>query len=65
MTNSEYKNFISSVFGFSPRKIVLLEASTNRFGKVDYIMFDVCGVEYQAHLCSVNNRYQISIYHQF
>ena len=47
MNKNEMKKTINQEFGFAINKITLLEASTNRFGSLDYIMFEVCGIEYQ------------------
>lgn len=47
MNKKEMKDLISKEFGFSTSKINLLEASKNSFGKYDYIMFEVCDIEYQ------------------
>lgn len=45
MTRAEIKKYIADEFGFSTRKIVLLEADQNR--PWDYAMFEVCDLQYQ------------------
>ena len=47
MNKSEMKKIINEEFGFATSKIVLLEASKDSNGKYDYIMFEVCNIEYQ------------------
>lgn len=46
MNKSEMKKIINKEFGFAINKIVLLEAGKNANGRYDYIMFEVCHIEY-------------------
>ena len=48
MTKNEVKRLIASTYGFAAGKINLLEASFDENGIPDYVMFEVCGVEYQC-----------------
>lgn len=47
MNKNEMKKIINQEFGFATNKIILLEASTRHPAVYEYIMFEVCGVEYQ------------------
>lgn len=48
MEKSKIKQTINRHFGFQQSKIDLLECSTTLSGKsIDYVMLQVCGVEYQ------------------
>lgn len=49
MNKTEMKKLINQEFGFATNKIVLLEGSKNSFGEYDYIMFEVCHIEYQMN----------------
>lgn len=49
MTNTEIKREIARRFGFNMRKIVLLEAFVDDY-LFDYVMFEVCGIQYQINL---------------
>ena len=62
MNKQQMKKVINEEFGFSTTKITLLEGSTNSFGKYDYIMFEVCGIEYQMNLDYITNEYKLHIY---
>lgn len=48
MTKTEVKRLLASTYGFAASKITLLEASFDENGIPDYVMFEVCGVEYQC-----------------
>lgn len=61
-SKQEMKQVINKEFGFAMNKIVLLEASKNSFGKFDYIMFEVCGIDYQMNYSYIEGRYKLSIY---
>ena len=62
MNKQEMKSIINQEFGFATNKITLLEASKNSFGKYDYIMFEVCGIEYQMNFNYIDRRYTLHIY---
>lgn len=62
MNKQEMKKVINEEFGFSTSKIDLLEGSKNSFGKYDYIMFSVCGIEYQMDYSYIEGRYKLRIY---
>lgn len=62
MNKNEMKRVINQEFGFATNKIVLLEASQNSFGKYDYIMFEVCGVEYQMNFDYIEMRYKLIVF---
>ncbi len=62
MNKQEIRKVVNQEFGFDMKKIVLLEASKNSFGKYDYIMFDVCGIEYQMSYLYLEQRYVLHIY---
>lgn len=48
MTNkAELKREIANLYGFATNKINLLEISWTMYGRADYVMFEVCGMEYQ------------------
>lgn len=62
MNKQEMKKVINQEFGFATNKVVLLEASKNSFGKYDYIMFEVCGIEYQMDFNYIERKYTLRIY---
>ncbi len=62
MNKQEMKKVINEEFGFATNKITLLESYKNSFGKYDFIMFKVCGIEYQMNFNYVSLRYELSIY---
>ena len=62
MNKQEMKKIINNEFGFAVNKIVLLEASKNSFGEYDYIMFSVCGVEYQMSFDYMEMRYKLIVF---
>lgn len=57
MNKKELKQLINKEFGFAVNKITLLEY----YGK-DYVMFDVCGVEYQMDYSYERQCYILSVY---
>ncbi len=48
LSNENAKQYIHRLYGFSLDKIILLELSESAFSNV-YVMFEVCGIEYQSH----------------
>lgn len=62
MNKTEMKKIINQEFGFATNKIVLLEASKNSFGKYDYIMFEVCHIEYQMNFDYITQDYKLIIW---
>ena len=47
MKKTEIKSFVSKQWGFKTNQITLLETNTH-YGELDYVMFEVCGIQYQA-----------------
>ena len=47
MKKTEIKSFVSKQWGFKTNQITLLETSAH-YGELDYVMFEVCGIQYQA-----------------
>lgn len=62
MNKTAAKKLINDEFGFSASKINLLEGSTNDYGKFDYIMFSVCGIDYQMHFDYSKGCYTLKVY---
>lgn len=63
MTNSKVKNTINLEFGFQKSMITLLETGTDARGNnLDYVMFEVCGIEYQMRFDYAKSRYMLKIY---
>lgn len=65
MTKKDYsvmKKKINDAFGFEKSKITLLEASKNSFLEFDYIMFSVCGIEYQMNYSYTEKRYILRVF---
>lgn len=62
MNKNEMKRVINQEFGFATNKIVLLEASQNSFGKYDYIMFEVCHIEYQMNFDYEEQDYKLIVW---
>lgn len=61
MNKTEMKKVINKKFGFATNKIVLLEGSKNSFGKYDYIMFEVCQIEYQMNFDYIDQDYKLIV----
>ena len=62
MSERAIKTFVSKQFGFKAVNVIPLECSRHN-KEFDYIMFRVCGVEYQAALlCS--GKWNLSIWQQ-
>ena len=61
MNKTEMKKVINEEFGFATNKIVLLEGYKNSFGKYDYIMFEVCHIEYQMNFDYIKQDYVLYI----
>lgn len=47
MNKRQVKSQIAEAYGFNAKKIVLLEAGESN-GVLDYVMFEVCGIEYST-----------------
>jgi len=62
MNKAAAKKLINDEFGFSASKIDLLEGSTNDYGKFEYIMFSVCGIEYQMNFDFSKGCYTLKVY---
>ena len=62
MNKTEMKKVINEEFGFATNKIVLLEGSKNSFGKYDYIMFEVCHIEYQMNFDYITQDYKLIVF---
>lgn len=58
MTKTEIKSFVSKEWGFKTNQIKLLEANTH-YGKLNYVMFEVCGIQYQARAELVSFGHQL------
>ena len=60
---SEVKKEINNVFGFDMKKIEILEyGGINVFDKHSYIMFRVCGIDYQMHWDTMTDKYTLRVY---
>lgn len=62
MNKTSAKKLINDEFGFQVSKIDLLEGSTNAYGKFDYIMFSVCGIDYQLIFDYSKGCYILNVY---
>lgn len=62
MNKNEMKKVINKEFGFSTNKITLLEGYKNSYGTYDYIMFEVCGIEYQINYDYTNKEYILRVF---
>lgn len=63
MEKSKIKQTINRHFGFQQSKVDLLECSTTLSGKsIDYVMFQVCGVEYQMTFDYSKGYFVLKIY---
>lgn len=67
MNKQKIKKIINEECGFAPNKIILLEAFKNKFGKYEYIFFEVCAVKYCLCYCCIdhiNFRYELQYFNQ-
>ena len=63
MEKSKIKQIINRHFGFQQSKIDLLEYSTTISGNsIDYVMFEVCGVEYQMNFDYSEGYFVLKVY---
>lgn len=63
MEKSKIKQIINRHFGFQQSKIDLLEYSTTISGNlIDYVMFEVCGVEYQMNFDYSKGYFVLKVY---
>lgn len=63
MEKSKIKQIINRHFGFQQSKIDLLEYSTTISGNsIDYVMFEVCGVEYQINFDYSKGYFVLKVY---
>lgn len=63
MEKSKIKQTINRHFGFQQSKISLLEYSTTISGNsIDYVMFEVCGVEYQMNFDYSKGYFVLKVY---
>ena len=61
MTKTALKKLVNEKFGFSEKKIVLLESS-NKGPFIEYVMFRVCEIEYQMFFDFDKGEYVLKIY---
>lgn len=63
MNKTELKKLINYHFGFQVAKIKLLECSgKTSSGRYSYVMFEVCGVEYQMNFDYSKGHYILKVY---
>lgn len=59
----EIKQAINKQFGFDTKKIIVLEyGGKNVFDEHSYIMFEVCGIQYQMRWNVLKDYYTLNIY---
>lgn len=59
----EIKQVINLEFGFDTKKIVLLEyGGLTVFDTHNYIMFEVCGIQYQMRWDNMKDKYNLNVY---